>query len=338
MKKINMQEFSYEKIPEIPLSIANLIAAVSGLISIVTGIIAIVGFLKNSADGQQTVSTEQTLIVALFLFMLLLTFKIRKYQRLAYERLKVTSKYYHKLTHEARDCFFETLMVCDEDQKSIKDLTNTYKRDVVSILNFLCQIMEMHTKEDVCACVKLVKYVEGNALEIDIRELEIKTFCRSSKTPSDRNDYEKNTTPQKLKENTIFSEIIENHNNKNYFYCTDLKKYIKELNNKNQKFSTANPAQDPYRGVIAVPIRIEREKYSNTLSDDSYYIMGFLCIDSKSKEAFPAKFEVFYSDIVKSFADILFVMFSQYKESVKIIKNRNELLTSVAGGVNDEYN
>ena len=112
-------------------------------------------------------------------------------------------------------------------------------------------------------------------------------------------------------------------NDKNYFYQNDLELFSKELEKQGKHYKNSNPNwKNDYVGTIVVPIRIDTNNLYNK-ENGSFDLIGFLCVDSKSKNAFTVQQEAFNVGIMKSFADILYVLLSQYRHYFEKLKNNN---------------
>ena len=72
-----------------------------------------------------------------------------------------------------------------------------------------------------------------------------------------------------------------------------------------------------YKSTIVVPIRIETEKLYDIKNKNKYNVIGFLCVDSLSTDAFLSKQEKFNCNIVKAFANNIYVLLGQYAHYLK---------------------
>ena len=76
-----------------------------------------------------------------------------------------------------------------------------------------------------------------------------------------------------------------------------------------------------YIGTFVVPIRIELSRLFYMKEDMPYHVIGFLCLDSLSKNAFLNKQEKYNAEIIKSFADIFYVALSKYGHYLQKIQD-----------------
>ena len=278
-----------EKLHNIPLWLINIITIVSGIITIITPIITItLSISKKSLPGVWTIST----FVVLSLFIIILFLRMRKYRGIAGNRMKETSHNYHKLLHETRDLFFDTMHSHKLGGLTINELSTSYKVKLSAILDNLCNVINAYTEREVCACIKLISYPADEEV-IDKDNATLVTFCRSNNSSTERDNYEKSSTKEiYLKDNTDFIEIVSNENSKNYFYQGNLKRYDEQLRKVDKQYENTNKNWEKYYiGTIVAPIRIEFKKLYHQKKDDAYHIIGFICVDSLSEDAFTEKQE-----------------------------------------------
>lgn len=168
------------------------------------------------------------------------------------------------------------------------------------------KLFSLVTSTSCRACIKIIRVTTD-----DKKEFKTKTFVRSAK-PSPEADEEKwaditkNTdfssillqNPQKLEYNTWFSNNLTKVNpylNSSWPEAHEQrKKYIK-----NKDFS--------YISTIVWPIRAYDEKGT----------IGFLCIDSKARNVFSRRYDLFLG---ASFADALFLLLYEYREKFLVLK------------------
>ena len=93
---------------KIPIWAVNLITVVSGIITIITAFVGL-GNLININDKQPYHWVYIIVIFALLFVVFIFFLQIRKYRQASSARLKVTSFNYHKLTHNCRDIYFDTM-------------------------------------------------------------------------------------------------------------------------------------------------------------------------------------------------------------------------------------
>lgn len=294
---------------KIPLWIINALSIVSGILTIITTFFTFFSFYKGWNN------IYKFIFAGLLFFIILLILRMRKYQKIAFERQLKTSFVYHKLTHTSRDLYFDVMRYHKDKTENIRILTDTYKSQLSIILSHLCDMMEKYCGQKTSSCIKLIAHPDAK-----IEDITLTTFCRSTASDTTRGMYEAHNKI-KLVDNTDFLYIVDPNrdSNKNYFYQGNLKDYVKELKKQQDKqYRNTNPNwEDDYIGTIVVPIQIEHKRLYDSILEESLHIIGFLCIDSKSSSAFLKRQEKANVDMLKSFADIIYILLSQYQHYLK---------------------
>lgn len=294
---------------KIPLWIINALSIISGILTIITTVFTFFSFYKGWDN------VYKFIFAGLLFFIILLILRMRKYQKIAFERQLKTSFVYHKLTHTSRDLYFDVMRYHKDKTENIRILTDTYKSQLSIILSHLCDMMEKYCGQKTFSCIKLIAHPDAK-----IDDITLTTFCRSTSSDTTRGMYEVHAEI-KLVDNTDFLYIVDPNrdSNKNYFYQGNLKDYVKELKKQQDKqYRNTNPNwEDDYIGTIVVPIQIEHKRLYDSTLEESLHIIGFLCIDSKSSSAFLKRQEKANVDMLKSFADIIYILLSQYQHYLK---------------------
>lgn len=306
--KVYIMENLFNKIP---LWVINALSFISGILTIVTTIFTFLSLYKSWSNIYILIFS----VLCIFSFILILFWRIRKYKKIIFERQQVTSFVYHRLTHISRDTYFEIMRYHKDKNENIRNLSDTYKSHLSILLTHLCDMMEIYCGQKVSSCIKLIIKPSTN-----INDIELTTFCRSNTSESMRGRYEANKKI-KLVDNTDFLYIVDpnRESNLNYFYQGNLKEFSKNLSEKQGKqyLNTNNNWVNDYIGTIVVPIQIEHKRLYDSPVEESLNIIGFLCIDSKSSSAFLKRQEKANVDMLKSFADIIYILLSQYQHYLK---------------------
>ena len=307
---------------KIPIWAVNLITVVSGIITIITAFVGL-GNLININDKQPYHWVYIIVIFALLFVVFIFFLHIRKYRQASSARLKVTSFNYHKLTHNCRDIYFDTMHNHKTKKENITTLTEGIKQNCSVILDNLCELMNDYTGQEVNACIKLVSYIndDEDVVSENMQDITLSTLCRSHNSSTERGNYEEKR-PIKLVDNTDFLDIIDNVNGstKNYFYKGNLKEYDQQLKNAGKSYCNTHLNWERfYIGTIVVPIQIQFRRLYYTQKNNACHVIGFLCVDSLSPNAFDDKQENFNVDTVKSYADLLYILLGQYKYYLKKI-------------------
>ncbi len=293
---------------KIPLWIINALSVISGILTIITTVFSLFALYNNWNKKFIFV------LVALCLFIILLILRMRKYQKIAFDRQQITSFVYHKLTHISRDLYFDIMRYHKDKQDNIRTLTDNYKSQLSILLSLLCEMIEKYCGQKVSSCIKLITRPEAN-----VDDITLLTFCRSTNSDTTRGIYETHHEI-KLADNTDFLYIVDPNrdSNLNYFYQGNLEDYVKELRQQGKNYLNTNPNwENDYIGTIVVPIQIEHKRLYDSPLETSRHIIGFLCIDSKSSSAFLKRQEKANVDMLKSFADIFYILLSQYQHYLK---------------------
>lgn len=302
-----------KRFQDIPLWVINLITIISGVITIATPVFTFILSRKKEYSPSRYVVAS---FVVLGLFSVIMFLRLRKYRSLAKRRMEITSDNYHRLLLRARNTFFDVMHSQKTNSLTIGGLSEKYKHELSNILDNLCKVMNSFTNKEISACIKLISFVDAEET-INVDNAKLVTFCRSNNSDTERDQYEQGKEIL-LKDNTDFYEIVSQDNDKEYFYQRDLEKYDEQLKKVGKHYENSNKTwQKYYAGTIVVPIRIEFSRLYYLKKNDAYHILGFLCIDSISKDAFSEQQEKYNVDVVRSFADIIYILLSQYRHYLK---------------------
>lgn len=299
---------------KIPLWVINALSIISGILTIITTFLTFFSLYK----GWNKIYKLVFIVLCLFIFLLVV--RIRKYKKIVFDRQQITSFVYHKLTHISRDLYFDTMRNHKDKLENISNLSDSYKTHLSVLLTHLCDMMEIYCGQKISSCIKLIIKPEEK-----IEDITLTTFCRSNSSETTRGKYESNHKI-KLADNTDFLYIVDPNrdSNLNYFYQGNLKDYEKELDKHGKQYRNTNANwKSDYVGTIVVPIQIEHKRFYDSPLEESLHIIGFLCIDSKSSSAFLKRQEKANVDMLKSFADIIFILLSQYQHYLKKMSEIN---------------
>lgn len=307
-----------EKLNAVPLWFINLLSIISAIITILSPIVVIISAVR----GQFTYNIlAVATIITLLAFILLLLLRMRKYRKLAFDRMSITSENYHRFLHRVRNVYFDVMYSHKKNTLNENQLSTTYKTFLSAILDNLCDIMESFTGRKVSACIKLISYSEDEEI-INVDNAKLITFCRSAHSDTGREVYEEATKGILLKENTDYLEIVSTENAKNYFYQGDLERYSKKLEEVGKSYNNTDKNWSKfYKGAIVVPIQIKCKRLYDQNRDEAWHIIGFLRVDSLSKDAFMKKQEKYNVDILRSYSDVMYILLGQYKHYLKKLTN-----------------
>lgn len=304
------------------------LSLLSAVVTIVTAIIAGIKAtieVNKLDEGTYIVSYNKILAffcVVSFLLLIVCVVKIKKYGKIQRSLRSEFSENYYGFLHDFRNSYFDLLKEYKlgnyrNISNGVGKLTDDTKEFLKTTLDYLCQILQKNTGEKVCACIKLIEN-SGVATGIDKEKATVITFCRSRNTDKKRkaNDgvHQKSI---KIKENTDFYDILDedSENTNSYFYQGNLPQYDKALRKTDKKYrNTTEDYEKYYLGTIVVPIRVHKSHLYYVNENSGYDIVGFLCVDSLSTNAFRS--EEFdknnNTNIVKSFAAEIYIILNKY--------------------------
>ena len=245
-------------------------------------------------------------------------FKLKQYKTNLWTRLDNTSKAYYNFLHDYRNLYFEILSNHKNrnlNQKYLTELTCNFLRNM---LDKMCDIYTAYSGSKMNACIKLIgkENEEINFDKINKDDATVYTFVRSSNLTKKREDAS-NDKAVLIKENTDFSFIIDPplFYDKQYFYEQDLQLFDDYLHKYGEKYlNTTSNYNEYYKAALVVPIRIAHRRLYFTQQNDKfdYHIIGFLCVDTLSTQAFIPEFEEQFIEIAKSFAAITYIVMNKY--------------------------
>ena len=301
-----------KKLENIPNWIINLLSVISAVITILTGILGAISFFSPKSGLTQYGMNVWLilLIIMLICLLVLVVSKAWKYRKLSKARIRSVSSVLHILNHEFRNMFFDILHEYKLGKLTSWGLTSSVERFLRDSLDGLCEIMKDYTGCDVCACIKLLEHGEEKEIEIDTATVTV--FCRSKNSAQERKNMDAQAHKIFLRDDTALLEVS-GDSGKDHFACKDLEKYKSEHSNDKNYYRNPNLNWEKfYRGTFVVPIRIEAKRLFYFKNPPSHHLIGYLCLDSLSTNAFLPNQEKYNAEIIKAFADIFYVALSKY--------------------------
>lgn len=295
-------------ISDIPLSVINIISVISGLLTIISFIATAVSavlfkptYLKYSGI---------CFCVFTIIFGYLYWNKLIKYRQIAKARLVVHSQEMSIVNQEVANAIFDILHFHKARQLTTILLDTKVKTSLTSLLDSIVRIMELDTGQEINACIKLIQPSE---IEITLDNARICTFVRSTKGGLMRSAYDvEHPKPVLVKDNTDFLQIFTKK--ASYFYEGNLIKYSEKLAEVREHYlNTHTDWKDCYRGTIVVPIRIQHKFLHFTKQDEDYQIIGFLCVDSMSTEAFLERQKKENIAFLEAYASLIYILLNKYQ-------------------------
>ena len=297
---------------KIPDSFINALGVISAIITIIGALVTIIKSVRQLLNGQLSFTAlvnEHLALGFTVLFSIWLLYKIIKYRKIQAETREIFSRGYYDILRGYRNVMGE-IEVSDYSKEAVYQLVYNYSTDV---LNTLCDIFYKLTRQKVSGCIKIIE----PSSDLEYTNAKVKTFCRSKNSDSRRTVYDNNSTRSDtiVCRNTDFDSIVQPGKSLSCFYQQNLEDYQKQLRKIGEEYRNSNTEwNEYYKATIVAPIRIANKRNSKTKLEDSYTILGFLCVDSLSTHAFEASQRVYYQYIIKAFAALLYSVLDVYKD------------------------
>lgn len=298
---------------QMPIGFINFLTIVSSVITIVTPIAGGISLKKLYPEKNVVfIIYIVTIIVLLAMFVIMFRYMI-KYRKLLFGTKKVITSRFSSLNKNFRNAYFDILSYRKNGKLTIELLTVMVKNFLQKSLDDICEIYKEFSYQDISACIKYIDCVG----EVDREIATIKTFVRSTSTDSKRNENDDNNSdPIFIKDNTDFYSILSPNstNKKSYFYQRNLIKYAEDAEKNGDSYNNSTKNWERYyKSTIVVPISTANKRLFFNSRKDCYDVIGFLCIDSLSTDAFLEKDERYNIDVAQAFAAEMYVILNQYK-------------------------
>lgn len=312
---------------KVPTPIVNFISCVSGVIGILNWISSLLNKLSSETleniplmNWIKKIDESGMFDFISGVFIVLLFFKCCVYYRDGRNRLYEFSEAFHSLTHNYRNLEFRIKKNIEGYTAETKDIVMWTKQYTTEILDSLCEILSSVVKQPVYGCVKMIDAFEENSMS-DIDQATVSIYSRSRNTPESR----RNTnmlSRDYIHDNTDFMELMDHNNIRNQFYQSNLLEYDKKLRQDDHEYKNSSKNwQEKYLSTVVVPIQLSN-RYRNVPKNAAYAVVGFLCLDAKRSNTFKRKHKVPICNIVKCYADLLYCVFSLYKDSLEKIESQ----------------
>lgn len=313
--------FLKDKIRNIPYWVYDGLGVASSIATLVTVVWAAIKLVivVRHVDGIWTIDANPMLVLFLTLFIIssiLLSIKTLKYAKIVKNYKQSLSASFYNLSHDLRNEYFDLLKMHKKGRDqgdNIESLTRDTISFLQNILDTLCETLHSMTGQEFCGCIKVIENNNNVSNKINRETASIKTFCRSRNVSPERVVSDTQHKKIKINENTDFYEILdyENMESNSCFYQPNLIDYDKSLRKVGQKYrNTTTDWKNYYRSTIVAPIRVANER----LFYNDIKVIGFLCVDSMSVDALrntPVERNC-YSNIVKAYADVAFIILNMY--------------------------
>ena len=261
-------------------------------------------------------------IIIVFMFLGvtgILALKLKKVSNISLDRLSFFSSSFHKLSHLIRDEYYLVGSLFKDNQLNQNLLLERLSHLSCEIVNAVADCFTASTGYSISACIKYfhsdTPFAHNGSIDSLNKKMIVKTLCRSANSHPDRFNYQFNDSAF---ENTALTEIIKNHSD--CFSDTDLTSYEKRFT---KRYFNANPNwQNYYSQTIVVPIRVRSGILDLNNSNGQFILVGFLCVDAATVEAFQDNEVEYYVDLLKSFADELYSIFDRFLYHYNALEER----------------
>lgn len=298
---------------KIPIGLINFLTIISSGITIITPIIGAIGLKKLYPQKNATFIIFIGTVVILFAMLIIVLRYMIKYKKLLMGVKKASTVNFFSLTRNFRNTYFDILSYRKTNKLSVELLTVKVKEFLQGSLDDICRIYQEYTYQDVSACIKYI----GGFEEVDRETATIETFVRSKTTDTKRSENDNNNDqPIYIRDNTDFYSILSPNstNKKAYFYQRNLVKYAEDARKNGDSYNnTTKNWEEYYKATIVVPISIANKRLFFNSKNNCYNVIGFLCIDSLSTDAFLERDERYNIDIAQAFAAEMYVILNQYR-------------------------
>lgn len=302
----------FEKIPTGWLNFLTIISAIMTIGSPFAGWIAI----KAVYPDKPNILIIYSVIICVVVGMLLLMVRYMiKYRKILVEVKLATSEKFFDLNRQFRNTYFDIDKINKEGTLSIEYLTEKVERQLKSSLDDICEIYKAFSGQKVSACVKYIDSVG----EVELNDATLRTFVRSTNADVKRCEQDNNLTdPIYIKDNSDFYEILDPNNQQYFFYQQNLIAYTEECAKRGSEYKNSTPSWYLYyKGTIVVPISIANKRLAFSGKKHHYDVLGFLCIDSLSTEAFLEREKNYNVNLAQAVAAQMYVTLNQYRQYLK---------------------
>lgn len=302
----------FEKIPTGWINFLTIISSIMAIGSPIVGGIAI----KLTYPNNPNIHIIYFVIICTVVGMWFLMFRYMiKYRKILVEVKSTTSNRFFELNRRFRNVYFDIDKTSKQGNFTIEYLTEKVEGMLKSSLDDLCEIYKAFSGQKVSACVKYIDSVGP----VELKDATLRTFVRSSNADVKRCELDNNLSgPIYIKDNSDFYELLDN--NQSYFYQQNLIEYAKKCAEMGKEYKNSTPKWYLYyKETIVVPINIANRRVAYKGKENSYDVIGFLCVDSLSTEAFLESEKNYNVSIAKAVAAQMYMMLKQYRQYLKIL-------------------
>ena len=304
-----------KKLEKIPTGWLNFLTIISSAVTIITPIVGLFTIKKMYPDKHNIFIIYFVTICVLVFMLLIMSRYMLKYRKILVEVKSTTSEKFFDTNRQFRNNYFDIDKIEKEGKLSVEYLTAKVEGMLKDSLDDICEIYKAFSGQKVSACIKYIDSV--GSVELDAATL--RTFVRSTNADVKRCERDNNLTRSiYIKDNSDFYEILNPNNKQFYFYQQNLIEYAKNCEKMGSEYKNSTHEWELYyKGTIVVPISIANKRVAFSGKEHCYNVLGFLCIDSLSTEAFLKSEETYNVNIAQAVAAQMYIMLNQYQQYLK---------------------
>lgn len=271
-------------------------------ISFITAIIGSIAFYHSKEK------LNFWLILSMLLCLLMLFFLVVRYWNRSNSRYESINAAFHKFNHQLRNELYQLNLLSKQGKLNRVILLACLKETGEFTVNLLGD---------------LLSDITGTVVSVHIKTFPVdtqtpnsyRTLCICAKTDARR----KTIKDHPISENTHFLNIVDGR--VPHFFSENLAETIKDYKKRDQTFLiTSEHWEKWFKSILVAPIRIDASLKG--LNDEiKYDYLGFVCCDSLTAGAFKYKDKDAHLNLIKSFADGLYVYLDKIKEYLNDFKN-----------------
>ena len=223
---------------------------------------------------------------------------------------------------ELLDEFKDYLIAFEDDVSKISTVDELYAKVsecLKVIVDAVKEILRDVTGHKIRVCIKAFPEIYAHH---DTTQMELMTFCRSDKTL--KASVLERANRVSVQDNTDFKLIMSE--TYPYFAFNNLKNFKKETKMEYQN-STSN-WNEKYSSTIVHPIS---KRISPKGGRGTYQVLGFVCVDTLSIDAFSADIGPICIDFISSLSHLLYIFLERcitYRERLENLNNERECVTN----------
>lgn len=290
---------------------------------IIADAVGIISFFTTSLENwlKENIGPFQSILIIAILNIVLLANVIFILERRANQKsdkAKILISGYKELLDEFKDY----LIAFDEDASKITTVDELYAKVsecLKVIVDEVKEVLRDVTGRKIRVCIKAFPEIYAHN---DITQMELMTFCRSDKTL--KASVLERANRVRVQENTDFKLIMSE--TYPYFAFNNLKNFKKETKTEYQN-STHN-WNEKYNATIVYPIS---KRVSPEGGRGTYQVLGFVCVDTLSVDAFSAEVGPLCIDFISSLSHLLYIFLERcitYREDIETSTNERECVAN----------